>query len=122
MRDFIQNKLEEIEDLEVTAEDSDDILEEGKTYFSFTLYDTYQDSDLDKNYTYLQSLIGFIKRLEKPTENTLKIIDNMEIKIKEKLKEINIKTSFQDVSVANGIRKTRCVGNCLYNEINNIIV
>ena len=77
---------------------------------------------MDKNYTYLQSLIGFIKRLEKPTENTLKIIDNMEIKIKEKLKEINIKTSFQDVSVANGIRKTRCVGNCLYNEINNIIV
>ena len=122
MREFIQSKLEEIEDLEVTAEDSDDILEEGKTYFSFTLYDTYLNSDLDKNYTYLQSLIGFIKRLEKPTENTLKIIDNMEIKIKEKLKEINIKTSFQDVSVANGIRKTRCVGNCLYNEINNIIV
>ena len=122
MREFIQSKLEEIEDLEVTAEDSDDILEEGKTYFSFTLYDTYLNSDLDKNYTYLQSLIGFIKRLEKPTENTLKIIDNMEIKIKEKLKEINIKTNFQDVSVANGIRKTRCVGNCLYNEINNIIV
>lgn len=122
MRDFIQSKLEEIENLEVTAENSDDILEDGKTYFSFKLYKNYQDSDLNKNYTYNQNLIGFIKRLEKPTENTLSIIDSMQNKIEEKLKEINIKTSFQDVSIANGIRKTRCVGNCLYNEINNELV
>lgn len=122
MRKFIQSKLEEIEDLEVTSEISDDILEEGKTYFSFTLYKNYQDSDLNKNYTYNQNLIGFIKRLEKPTENTLEIIDSMQDKIEAKLKEINIKTSFQDVSVANGIRKTRCVGECLYNEINYEIV
>ena len=122
MREFIQSKLEEIEGLEVTAENSDDILEDGKTYFSFTLYKNYRDSDLNKNYTYNQSLIGFIKRLEKPTENTLEIIDSMQDKIETKLKEINIKTSFQDVSVANGIRKTRCVGECLYNEINYEIV
>ena len=122
MREFIQSKLEEIEDLEVTAENSDDILEEGKTYFSFTLYKNYLNSDLNKNYTYNQNLIGFIKRLEDPTENTLSIIDSMQEKIKEKLKEINIKTNFQDVSVANGIRKTRCVGDCLYNEINYTIV
>lgn len=122
MREFIQAKLEEIEDLEVTPENSDDILEKGKTYFSFTLYNNYINSDLNKNYTYSQNLIGFIKRLENPTENTLSIIDNMQNSIEEKLKEINIKTSFQDVSVANGIRKTRCVGNCLYNEINNELV
>ena len=122
MREFIQSKLEEIEDLEVTAENSDDILEESKTYFSFTLYENYLNSDLNKNYTYNQNLIGFIKRLENPTENTLSIIDSMQEKIKEKLKEINIKTNFQDVSVANGIRKTRCVGDCLYNEINYTIV
>ena len=113
MREFIQSKLEEIEDLEVTTEIPDDILEEDKTYFSFTLY---------KNYTYNPNLIGFIKRLEKPTENTLAIIDSMQDKIEEKLKEINIKTSFQDVSVDNGIRKTRCIGDCLYNEINNRLV
>lgn len=122
MREFIQSKLEEIENLEVTTEIPDDILEEDKTYFSFTLYKNYQDSDLNKNYTYSPSLIGFIKRLEKPTENTLAIIDSMQDKIEEKLKEINIKTSFQDVSVDNGIRKTRCIGDCLYNEINNRLV
>ena len=48
MREFIQSKLEEIEDLEVTSENSDDILEEGKTYFSFTLYKNYVDGDLIK--------------------------------------------------------------------------
>lgn len=122
MREYIQSKLSEISDLEVTAENSDDILEKGVTYFSFTLYQNYQDSDLNKNYTYNQNLIGFIKRLENPTENTLSIIDEMQKKIEKKLKEINIKTSFQDVSVANGIRKTRCIGNCIYNEINNELV
>lgn len=122
MREFIQAKLEEIQNLEVTAENSDDILEKGITYFSFTLYKNYIDSDLNKNYTYNQNLIGFIKRLEDPTENTLSIIDTIQDKIEEKLKEINIKTSFQDVSVTNGIRKTRCIGNCLYNEINNELV
>lgn len=122
MREFIQNKLEEIQDLEVTSENSDDILEKGKTYFSFTLYKNYIDSDLDKNYTYNQNLVGFIKRLEDPTENTLSIIDSMQDEIEAKLKEINIHTTFQDVSISNGIRKTRCIGNCLYNEINNILV
>ena len=122
MREFIQAKLEEIQNLEVTAENSDDILESGKTYFSFTLYKNYVDSDLNKNYTYNQNLIGFIKRLEDPTENTLSIIDSMQNAIEEKLKEINIKTSFQDVSASNGIKKIRCIGNCLYNEINNVIV
>ena len=122
MREFIQSKLEEINYLEVTPENSDDILEEGKTYFSFTLYKNYQDSDLNKNYTYNQNLIGFIKRLDNPTENTLSIIDNMQNQIEEKLKEINIKTNFQDVSISNGIRKIRCTGNCLYNEINYELV
>lgn len=122
MRKLIQKKLEEIENLEVSTEVPDDILEEEKTYFSFTLTKTYQDSDFNKNYSYSVSLVGYVKRLENATENTLLIIDNVSEEIQKKLKEINIKTSFQDVSIENGIRKMRCTGNCVYNEINKIIL
>lgn len=122
MRDVIQEKLEEIQDIEVTTEIPDDILEENKTYFSFTIQEDFRDADLNKNYTFEFSIIGYIKRIEKTEENTLLIIDNAKEKIKNKLKELNIKTSFQDVSIGDGIRKMRCTGNCLYNEINNLLV
>lgn len=122
MREVIQSKLEEIKDLEVTTEIADDILETEITYFSFTLLEDFQNSDLNNNYTYKESIIGYIKRLEEPTENTLEIIDKAREQIKQKLKELNIKSSFQDVSISNGIRKIKCTGNCMFNEINNLLV
>lgn len=122
MREVIQSKLEEIENLEVTTEMADDILETEITYFSFTLLEDFQDSDLNNNFTYKESLIGYIKRLEEPTENTLEIIDKAREEIKQKLKELNIKSSFQDVSISNGIRKIKCTGNCMFNEINKLLV
>lgn len=122
MREVIQSKLEEIENLEVTTEMADDILETEITYFSFTLFEDFQDSDLNNNFTYKESLIGYIKRLEEPTENTLEIVDKAREQIKQKLKELNIKSSFQDVSISNGIRKIKCTGDCMFNEINNLLV
>lgn len=121
LRTLIQTKLEEIEDLEVSAEVPDNMLEDGKTYFSYNLQKTYLNGDHDKNYAYQVNLTGFIKRLEKPEENTLKIIDNISDKIGSKLKELNIKCDFVDVSVLDGIRKTQVSGETIYNEINNAL-
>lgn len=118
MRVFIQSKLEEIDDLEVTPEIPDDLLEDGKTYFSFSLQNDYQNTDLEKNYTYRPSFIGFVKRRISTTENTLEIVDNMTNQIVEKFKELNFKTSYNDVTV-DSIQKIRITGNSLYNEINN---
>lgn len=119
LRTLIQSKLEEIRDLETTPEIPDDLLEKDITYFSFTLQKSYTGSDTGANYTYRVSLTGYIKRLQNDTENTLQIIDNISTQIEQKLKELNIHTSFYDVSVIDGIRKIQVNGECIYNEINN---
>lgn len=118
LREIIQSKLEEIEDIEVSVEVPDDLLVKGTTYFSYSLYNNFQDSDFDKNYTYQVTLIGYIKRMQDDTEDTLKIVDKAQEEIKDKLKELNIKTSFQDVSIIDSIRKINVNGTVIYNEIN----
>ena len=122
LRNFIQQKLEEIQDLEVTPEIPDNLLEKNITYFSYTLEKNYFGADTGGNYTYSINLLGYIKRLQNDTENTLEIVDNIANQIKEKLKELNIHTSFYDVSVIDGIRKIQVRGDCMYNEINNGLV
>jgi len=122
LRSLIQTRLEEIQDLEVSSEVPDDIIETDKTYFSYTLQKNYQGSDLNKNFTYEIFLEGFIKRKETTEENTLQIVDNAQDEIEEKLKELNIKTSFRDVSVLDNIRKIRVFGTVRYNEINKGLI
>lgn len=122
LRNLIQAKLEEIQELEVTSEIPDSMLEEGKSYFSYNLQKTYNKSDLDKNYTYRIDLTGYIKRLDNPEENTLEIVDKIAYEIEQKLKELNIKSSYTDITVIDGIRKTQVIGEVMYNEINNGLV
>lgn len=122
LRTLIQSKLEEIQELEVTPEIPDDMLEKDITYFSFTLQKIYNGADTDKNYTYMVMLTGYIKRLQNDMENTLKIVDDVATEIEEKLKELNIHTSFTDVTVLDGIRKIQVRGECMYNEINKGLV
>lgn len=118
LRSLIQAKLEEIQDIEVSAELPDDVIEDGKTYFSYSLQRTSINSDTDRNFTYKVNLNGIIKRKNNSTENTLQIIDNAQDEIEEKLKEINIMTDFNDVSVLDSIKKTSVTGRVKYNEIN----
>ena len=122
MRETIQEKLEEIANLEVTTEIPDDMIEEDKTYFSFTLQETYVNSDFDSNYTYRPYIQGYIKRKVNTTENTLEIVDGIREDIIDKLKELNIKASYQDVSVLDNVRKIMITGSCIYNEINNKLI
>ena len=121
MREVIQAKLEEIQDIEITSEMPDEVLDEGKTYFSYTLQNDYQNSDLNKNYTYRPFIIGYVKRVENLEENTLEIVDQATQDIVNKLKELNIRTSYRDVTL-DKIRKVQVTGYGLYNEINNILV
>lgn len=122
LRDIIQAKLEEIDSIKTTAEVPDAMLEEGITYFSYTLRKNYMGSDFDKNYTYRISLFGYIKRLQNNTENTLGIVDEAMENIEKKLKDLNIKCNFADVTVLDGIRKIQVQGEARYNEINKGII
>ena len=122
MRETIQQKLEEIQDLEVMPEIPDDMLEEGKTYFSFNLQENFVNSDLSNNFTYNPSIVGYVKRKNIPTENTLEIVDTKTKEICSKLKELNFKSSYRDVSMLDNIRKNMVTSRGLYNEINNTLV
>lgn len=121
MREDLQDLLNEIQDLQVSTEIPDEILEEGKTYFSFILQEDYQNSDYDNNYTYRVSIIGFLKRKKDNTENTLDILDNKAKEIIDKFKEFNFKCSYRDESALDYIKKIRITGYATYNEINNIL-
>ena len=122
IRELLQAKFEEIEDLEVSPEIPDDILEKGKTYFTYTLNKIYIGSDMGKKYTYRINIIGFVKRLQDDEENTLEIVDNKCEELKNKMKELNIKSNFNDVSIIDGIRKMQVSANVEYNEINNGLI
>ena len=119
LRDLFQSKFEEIQDLEVSPEITDDVLEKGKTYFTYQLYKNYIGSDMGQNHTYRINLLGYIERIQDDEENTLEIVDDIGNKLENKMKELNMKSSFTDVSVIDGIRKIQVQAEVSYNEINN---
>lgn len=133
LREFIQNKLEELtindEDLtegdfsiEVGTEVPDDMLVLNQVYFSYLLNNDLLNSDFDLNGTYNVSIVGYIKVKMSKDVDSLKVIDIAQNKIKNKLKEINFRTSFYDVSIIDDIRKIQVKANARYNEINNGII
>ncbi|MBR0471704.1 MAG: hypothetical protein IJI98_03280 [Methanosphaera sp.] len=118
MREYIQSKLDEIDDLDSGEPIADDVVEEGKTYFGYDLQETYIDSDYDNNYTMQVNLTGRLVRKINPTENTLAIVDSVLSELKEKFKEINFKYGYQDVTLDNRIKKIVVTAEGIYNEIN----
>lgn len=118
MREYIQNKLNEITNLDSGVPIADDVVENGKTYFGYDLQETYIDSDFDNNYTMQVNLTGRLVRKINPTENTLSIVDEILSKLKLKFKEINFKYNYQDVTLDNGIKKIIVTAEGKYNEMN----
>lgn len=119
IRDFIEKKLMEITDFSCGEFKSDDVIEVGESYFGYQIQSDYQNSDYDKNYTVQISIIGYLSRKNSPSENTLAKLDEHALKLIKKLKDLNFKCSYKDVSIENGIKKIQVTGNTLYNEINN---
>lgn len=110
MRDIIQSKLNETS-IDCGNFKSDDILVKGQTYFGYQLTNNYQDSDMESTYEMSANINGYVSRLEDSTENTLEIVDNAVQEIVNKLKELAFRTTYEDVSIDNGIRKIHIVGN-----------
>ena len=119
MRETIQSKLEEIENLESGKIIPDDIIVENTTYCGYDLSRNYIDSDLEKNRTYRQNLTGYVTRLLDMTENTQEIVDNAVEDIIDKLKELNFKCSSRDIDLNDNIVKVQITGYSDFNEINN---
>ena len=123
LRELIQSKLEEIQDLEVTSLIPDELMEENKIYFTYSLQKTFEDSDYDKNYTYNNMIIGYIKAKDSSDINILEQLDVKGEEVIQKLKEINIKCDLYDITnLEDNYRKLKVIGDVRYNEINNILI
>lgn len=131
IRQFIQAKLNEITDIEVNTntyvfevgtELPDDMLVLDTIYFSYLLNDNYIDEDFEHNSTRRVSIIGYLKFKSSSTTDDLLVIDNAQKTLESKLKEINFKISFNDVSIIDNIRKIQVRAYATYNEINNGLI
>jgi len=131
LRTFIQKKLEELtieepsEDeisIEVGTEVPDDMLVLNQVYFSYLLSNDLLDNDFELNGTYNVSIIGYLKVKMSKDVDSLSVIDIAQEELNKKLKEINFKTSFKDVSIIDDIRKIQIIARAKYNEINKGIL
>ena len=123
LRELIQSKLEEIQDLEVTSLIPDELMEENKVYFTYTLQKSFEDSDHDKNYTYQVILTGYVKVKDSSEDNMLELIDIKGEEVINKLKQINIKCSIFDITdTDSSYRKLKVSGSVRYNEINYTLI
>ena len=103
IRTYIQSKFNEIENVDCGVPIPDSIIEDGKTYFGYELQEDFESSDTDKNY---------IMRL---------IVDEALNQIKAKLKEMNFKYSYKDITL-DEFRKIQVTGNVFYNELNKKLI
>ena len=124
IRNKIQAKLNEIPNLICGEAIPDGMVENGTTYFGYELMLNCvpQYSDLGKNYTMEINLTGRIVRRKTSNENTLSIVDTALSNIKEKLKELNFKYSYNDINTDTNFKKILVKAYVRYNEINNELI
>lgn len=119
IRTQIQSKLNELTDVICGEAIPDGMIENNQTYFGYELQEIYLNrSDFNKNYTMEISLTGRIVRRKTLTENTTQIVDLALEEIKEKLKELNFKYSYNDINTDNNFKKILVKANVRYNELN----
>lgn len=119
IRKMIQARLSEIDNLEVGVAIPDGMVEQNTTYFGYELQEMYMGSDLGKNYTMEVSLTGRIVRRKNANENATEIVDAALENIKEKLKEMNFKYTYNDINTDDNFKKILVKALVRYNQLNN---
>ena len=119
MREVIQEKLNETS-IDCGNFKADDVLISGETYFGYQVNNNYVDTDMESTYEMRANIIGYVTRLDNTRENTLKIVDDAVQEIINKLKELGFRTTYEDVSLENGIRKVQITGNTVAQD--NLII
>ena len=110
MRIFVQTALNTIPNLDAGAFIPESVIESGVTYFAAGL--SYADlcNRYDRDDVTRVTIIGFVMRQVKSNENTLQIVDDATVLVKDELSKLNFKVSTQDVSMSNDIRKIKVTG------------
>ena len=122
IRTLIQERLSNLQSVDCGVPIPDGMVEDGQTYFGYELQETYRGSDFNKRYIMQVDLTGRLVRKENAEENTLRIMDEALEEIKEALKSLNFKYSYNDISFQDGIRKFLVKGNTRYSEQNDTFI
>ena len=122
MRNTIQSKLNELINIDAGDFIPDGMIEEGTTYFGYSIQENHSRINQDKKRVLRYSIIGYVVRKEDNTENTLLIVDNATKDIVNKLIELNFKVDSKDINLSNGIRKKEITGYVYYDETNDKLV
>ncbi len=121
LRTLIQQKLAEIDDIVCGVPIPDDLVEDNKTYFGYEIQEVYYNSDFDSNYSMRVVLTGRLVRRVQLNEETLKILGVALEEIKEKLKSLNFRYSYNDITLDKNIRKYFVSAEVNYNELNHYL-
>lgn len=123
IRTQIQTKLNELTTINSGPLKPDGMVEAGETYFGYTLQESYQGEDFEKNYAMEISLTGNLVRKYSSEEDTIKIVDTALEDLKLKLKALNFKYSYNDVSAfQDGFTKIAVRANVKYDELNKTLI
>ena len=122
IRTFIQTALSSLSLSDAGIPQPDEMVQDGETYFGYELHENYQGSDVANQYTMEVVLTGRLVRRNNTEENTVNVLDEALEELKEALKTINIRYSYQDVSMDDNIRKILVTGYCVYNELTRTIM
>jgi len=122
IRRFIQTGLSGLQLSAVGVPQPDEMVQDGETYFGYELQENYRGSDMYNCYTMEVGITGRLVRRNNTEENTVEVLDLALEELKEALKNMNIRYSYQDVSMGDNIRKILVTGYCIYNEMTRTIM
>ncbi len=120
LRELIQEEFNKLDfDCGVPIPDG---MAENKSYFGWELQETYVSSDLDGSYQMEVSLTGRLVRRNNVEEDTLKLLYEDLEKLKQALKTLNFKYSYNDINIDDNFRKVLVKANAFYYEKNNELI
>lgn len=92
------------------------------TYFGYELQEIYTSSDLNGSYKMEISLTGRLVRINNIEEDSLKLLYEDLEKLKQVLKNLNFKYSYNDINFDDNFKKVFVKANAFYYESNNELI
>lgn len=92
------------------------------TYFGYEIQEIYTSSDLNGSYKMEISLTGRLVRKNNIEEDTLKLLYEDLEKLKQVLKNLSFKYSYNDINFDDNFKKVFVKANAFYYESNNELI
>ena len=119
IRELIQQELNKL-DFECGIPIPDGMV--TSTYFGYELQENYTSSDLNGSYKMEISLTGRLVRRNNIEEDTFKLLYQDLEKLKQVLKNLNFKYSYNDINFDDNFKKVFVKANAFYYESNKELI